>query len=75
MDPLLLNSQLATPKTGTTFIEKLSKYNWINIIFHIIPIMACLLIAFQFKDRYDKKRALYDEFLVLDEIPEGLDDD
>lgn len=72
LDPILLNetnvqANLNAPKQKGGFSQlKLQNINWFNVTVNfIIPIGFFLFLAFTLRDRYDKKRALYDEYGIF----------
>lgn len=64
MDPLVLETEAAR---GVPAIwDKLPKINWNSAFFNfILPFGLLLIVAFSLKGRYDKKKKLYDEYLVV----------
>mgnify|MGYP000737125010 CR=1 FL=1 len=65
LDPLILNSDVATPLTPIWV--GLSKINWKNALVNfIIPFILLLIVAFTLRSRYDKKKQLYNDYYVVD---------
>lgn len=65
LDPLILKSDIAQPLTPIW--NSLSKLNWKFIIINVmLPLIFILIVAFQLKSRYDKKKQLYDDYYVTE---------
>ena len=67
-DPMLLHSKSALA-TGESFLAKIRSWDWGFILINIfLPIAFLLYIAFTLRNRYDQKRARYQEYLVVDDF-------
>ena len=65
MDPLVLETDAALP-IKPLFGGKLNNVDWLSIIVNfVIPFAFILFIAFNLKGRYNRKKDLYDEYLVV----------
>lgn len=64
MDPLVLDTDVATSMPAIW--DKFPKINWTSsLINFIIPGVIFLFLAFTLKSRYDRKKKLHDEYLVV----------
>lgn len=65
MDPLILESKVAHQRAGA-FWDTLGRINWYNLIINwTIPFMLFIFVAIHLRDKYNKKRDLYDEYIVF----------
>ena len=65
LDPIILDTDLAT--NPPSIWDRLPKnINWTNLFINfIIPIGFFFFIAFTLKARYDAKKELHDQYLVV----------
>ena len=65
MDPLILDSRIANQRAGA-FWDTLGSINWYNVIVNwTIPFLLFIFVAIHLRDKYDKKRDLYDEYIMF----------
>jgi hypothetical protein len=69
MDPILLDTSITKPSINkvSLYLDKFSHFNWFNIIINfIVPLVICIFVLSQLKNKYQQKQDLYNEYAVFE---------